>query len=816
MSIHPVFLAAFAGMLSLTPIPSPPPGSSLVIMQVRIQATGQVSVTSWSQNGPPRLTSVLPLVVHCTGTAKFGGDNVGEFRCSNAVERHGLTLKTDINLAPIIKALNPSDRIQLYVDSPSMGFSSSSAPLENEGESTSAMQTGEFEASSAPSAIHLQFGYRPEQLAPLYLPFLGIAVALILLAAILSRAGLASLNLSGFLLGTTFWMGLAARLQAGLPLQILLFGNPLASAAALLFAFLPPLLCVALGAALGTRKDEGRKPARMFTDMLSAYGIFLLPLTCAAGSLPSISDGDWHGTIPWLVALPCTVLLCRWALRARFGSSLRRVASGELYDRVSQLASRAGWRKLTFYISFSTQSTQLNAFALPGRSIIFTAPLLQSLSRREVDAVAAHELGHLRHAASRPWSALGVAMVLFQTPVAGLLLPSTTGFIIAVLLPAVAYMVALHGVRRREFQADARAVALIGDPRPLIAALARISRNNKKPLEINSAVEWFSSHPSTLKRIRKMALGRLTEHELQNLITTDDPGEPYPLPQQESGPIFTLAWQRRNAGVYGWSVLFIAAFAGLAASWLLHQIGSGLAHAVAAIMLGCMLTKATASAIMSASYARLREKLSSRLGASGRIVGLAVDSDPRVYNGFRFSDAGLLQFRDGRLLYRSERATVALNPADVVEMGMVSASPSNWLRLQPMVRFRCPVSGNLNAFILHPLGWLPTQRRLLRSIQRWHSTSTSSEPTLVTGFEPVAGQPFTTPTLAGVGRAFLFSGGATLIAAMPACPLLQFDWWFALYALAATACAHLFMFLPAMLYRTSPLRSELAPSMDAN
>jgi hypothetical protein len=42
-------------------------------------------------------------------------------------------------------------------------------------------------------------------------------------------------------------------------------------------------------------------------------------------------------------------------------------------------------------------------------------------------------------------------------------------------------------------------------PRVLIRGLARISRNNRNPIEFNAVVEWFSTHPSTYKRIRVLA-----------------------------------------------------------------------------------------------------------------------------------------------------------------------------------------------------------------------------------------------------------------------------------------------------------------------
>jgi len=53
-------------------------------------------------------------------------------------------------------------------------------------------------------------------------------------------------------------------------------------------------------------------------------------------------------------------------------------------------------------------------------------------------------------------------------------------------------------------------------------------------------------------------------------------------------------------------------------------------------------------------------------------------------------------------------------------------------------------------------------------------------------------------TISGVARAFLVSGGVTLFSALL---LLRADWEYIVYALLIAACAHIFMFLPAILYR---------------
>lgn len=118
-----------------------------------------------------------------------------------------------------------------------------------------------------------------------------------------------------------------------------------------------------------------------------------------------------------------------------------------------------------------------------------------------------------------------------------------------------------------------------------------------------------------------------------------------------------------------------------------------------------------------------------------------------------------------------------------------------------MVRFRDPQSGQSYAFILHTLDWVATQRRLLRSIERWRATDRSPETTSISGFEPVAGQTFVSPTIASVARGLLITEGISLVAAIVTSFMVRDAWQYIASVVAVTACAYTSMLLPAMLYR---------------
>ena len=830
MSKNTVLAAALAGVFCLAATPvgraqlvTLQKMDSDVYVQVHAEADGEVSMSAWSSKGGGDLLPILPEVLHCQGTAKVDRDEPAKIRCAQALRRDGLALEGVVDLAPIARQLAPSEEIQLWLNYPRMGTASLSTPMDERPERMRVIHNARFDAGSVPPPIHYRFGYQPDQLAGVYLPLVGLALALTLLAAILSRMGTAGLSRSLLLLGTILWMGAAAQLQAGDLVQLLLYGSPWAKFAALFVEIWPPWFCVAAGVAIGGWKQGVRRPGNGFGEVLGGFAIIPLILTSVLGALPLMMDQNWIAAVPWLVAAPLFALLRRAWIRARAGASVKQLNGGELRERVSALVAQARRPPIKVFVSSSMRSQVSAAFTLPGKSIFLTAPLVRSLSKREVDAVVAHELAHFSHSSRGQWTALALAMVLLGTPVSGILLSLPGGLLVTTLLLLTILFAALRGARRREFAADASAAALTGDPRAMISSLARISRNNKIPLDMNGAAEWLSTHPSTRKRIHALAaIARLTPSEVESLCSSDDPGEPYELPAEEAaGIVFTPAWQKMNAGVYGWTVLLGSSAAGLLVAWLIYRtVGAGTAQLLGGIALGCLLTKAMTATVMSTNYARLRRRLEAKFGVSGQIVGLAVDSEPRMYGGRRFSDAGLLWFAGGRLCYRSERTSIELNPADVVEVGMVAASPANWRRLVPMVRFRQPESGEPNsgelaAFILHPLAWLAGNRRLFHSIERWRATQTSAEATSTTGFNRIAGQPFQKIPVASVVPAFGISIGAALVPAIPLVFLLHTGWSFVVYALVITGCAHIFTILPIMLSRPPAPSAEPMPDASA-
>jgi heat shock protein HtpX len=198
----------------------------------------------------------------------------------------------------------------------------------------------------------------------------------------------------------------------------------------------------------------------------------------------------------------------------------------EFHAMVARLAERAGLPMPKVYI---IDEPNPNAFAT-GRNpenaaVAATTGLLAMLSREEVEAVMAHELGHVRNRDTLIMTMVAtiagaVSMIanfgLFfggnrQNPIAA---------IAAVLLAPIAAMIVQMAISRtREYGADNAGADICGNPAALASALAKIARPAKQipsraamrnpaaaelyivPVGVS---ELFSTHPSTEKRIARL------------------------------------------------------------------------------------------------------------------------------------------------------------------------------------------------------------------------------------------------------------------------------------------------------------------------
>ncbi len=208
----------------------------------------------------------------------------------------------------------------------------------------------------------------------------------------------------------------------------------------------------------------------------------------------------------------------------------------ELYSIVADLAQRAQLPMPRVYVM---PSPALNAFAT-GRSpshaaVAVTEGLLQALDRGELSGVLAHELSHVqnRDILIGSVAATLAAAISFMGSFArwgaifgGYSRDGGGGgnilvvFLVSILAGLGAMVVQMAISRSREFEADAGAARLLGDPTPLISALRKLEVGAERmPMQANQAtahmfivsplrgggvVRWFSTHPSTEERVKRL------------------------------------------------------------------------------------------------------------------------------------------------------------------------------------------------------------------------------------------------------------------------------------------------------------------------
>jgi len=210
----------------------------------------------------------------------------------------------------------------------------------------------------------------------------------------------------------------------------------------------------------------------------------------------------------------------------------------ELYAMVDRLRQRAG---LPMPTVASAPSEQPNAFATgrsPERAVVcMTAGILRALPPRELEGVIAHELGHVRHrhmlVGTVAATMAGAIAMLASIARWGLILGGYGGrdgddnnpfaiLILAIVAPLAATIIHLAISRQNEFQADAAAARITGDPMGLASALQHIEAQAQRlPMAVNPAaaqlaiinplkgggrglMSLFRTHPPTEERIARL------------------------------------------------------------------------------------------------------------------------------------------------------------------------------------------------------------------------------------------------------------------------------------------------------------------------
>lgn len=243
------------------------------------------------------------------------------------------------------------------------------------------------------------------------------------------------------------------------------------------------------------------------------------------------------GRTGMLVALGFGALTNFWAywfsdkmvLAMYHAQEVDETTSPYLYGIVRDLARRAGLPMPKVYIIHEAQP---NAFAT-GRSpehaaVAATTGIIELLSERELRAVMAHELAHVKHrdilistmtatVAGAISMLANFGMLFGGRDEEGRPVNPVLTILVMILAPIAAVIIQLAISRTREFGADAGGAEICGDPEALASALAKIEAYAQQiPMPTAEA------HPETAQM---MIMNPLSGGWLQGLFSTHPPTE---------------------------------------------------------------------------------------------------------------------------------------------------------------------------------------------------------------------------------------------------------------------------------------------------
>ena len=213
----------------------------------------------------------------------------------------------------------------------------------------------------------------------------------------------------------------------------------------------------------------------------------------------------------------------------------KKIGEGEYEDVVGIVKFLTQKEKMPMPELYIIENDQPNAFAT-GRnpknaSVAVTTGILKVLNRDELEGVLAHEISHIKN---RDILVSSMAAMLAST-ISFMSRSVFWGggnrnrnthpivFIIALIAAPLASLIIRMAISRtREFGADKTGANISGNPLALASALEKIDSYSKLPMNVNPAVsqlfisdplkalsggsmrKFFSTHPPTIERVRRL------------------------------------------------------------------------------------------------------------------------------------------------------------------------------------------------------------------------------------------------------------------------------------------------------------------------
>jgi Zn-dependent protease with chaperone function len=436
------------------------------------------------------------------------------------------------------------------------------------------------------------------------------------------------------------------------------------------------------------------------------------------------------------------------------------IPSGPLRDRVFALAQALGVKVRQVFVLPAARSGMANAFATSKQNVLFTDYLIEKLSRREVDAVAAHELTHLRHnhagklglmvigAIALPglipaMAPRAVHELLRLAPhslmrINGIIDSLVSGWTQAVVLLISVWI--LHFIQKRfEYAADAGAVAVTRDPEALITALVKLSHSNLIPLQWGRGSEALLTHPSTMRRLQRIARSSgISESQLSQLMTQAEtvPADSYVVSAATQGMVTPAS---RNKLLV---LIALHIFPPAAIAFVLQRYFPAdgfiwpalLAGALAAVAVYHLTVRWMGWRGNRRVAKETRKNLAGKTGSfkpeQGIAVGFAPTAEPRFFvSGYNW-DQGLVFLSSEKIVFVGSHCALGLKRDQIRTIVLGKGAPS-WSRWQRVYfHWEDRETGRSGCFNLLPLEqesrFRPDSRPLYLRLQAWHSRQDDS------------------------------------------------------------------------------------------
>jgi len=689
--------------------------------------------------------------------------------CPAAMTRRGLLLATDIQLKGLTAELKRDGvtRYSVILSYPKSKFSehtpgiklpweteSSETPGRPEYDSTARVNYSLDTSAPSLSEIHLTFGLRSRDIVrAATLPTIFL-VAPILICFWMSRAALRDAKVdptgawfsyyrvlawcgNGLVL---IWM-MGHTVRQGLEVIASCYTAAHTAGAVALevgILMLPPWLTFFICILLSYRvyrhvREETWTRREFFVNQFLGVAVQFLPLAFFLAGIGMIAVNG-QASVALFAGVYASYAGCKWLQSKYSGLHVEPLMQGELRDRVFEIAKKAAVEVRQVFIVPAGKSQMANAFASRNRMVMFTDYLLSRMNKREVSAIAAHEIAHIQR--NHPaWQTAAFVVLMFSSQILYGIVSGIEGSLrhalqarqaaegtsaasglagvvrvgdqvlafpeLILALFALALFLYHRYSQHMEYVADAGAVQFTGDPEAMITSLLKLSRLNQTPVQWDRATGSLLTHPSTLKRIKNIArVGQVSPERLQQLLVESA----NPLALDEAREIWDAGEQFQVARPTN-AIVTVRSFSGELAlkKWVLRLAVIGpaaaivwafdhyhLQHRGVAFTLGgviCVGLHIVVGEWQTTWFReRLKRKFMARSAAEGLVladpevlmVSVSPHAAPRAYAmGWSWDTGGLFLCSD-RLCYVGDQIRFALTREEILSVRLGQGAPG-WI-----------------------------------------------------------------------------------------------------------------------------------------